>query len=45
MINDLEAPIVRVAAPDQPVPYSPPLEWAHLPKVADIVDAAKRLMK
>ncbi len=43
-IYELEAPIVRVAAPDQPVPYSPPLEWAHLPKAADVVEATKDLI-
>lgn len=43
-IYELEAPIVRVAAPDQPVPYSPPLEWAHLPKAADVEEAVRRLV-
>lgn len=27
----LDAPLVRVAAPDTPVPYSPPLEYAFCP--------------
>jgi 2-oxoisovalerate dehydrogenase E1 component beta subunit len=40
----LEAPIVRVAAPDGPVPYSPPLEHAFLPSAEKIVQAARRLM-
>lgn len=40
---DLDAPVVRVAAPDTPVPYSPPLEYAHLPKAADVVRAAREL--
>ncbi|MBI4565436.1 MAG: dehydrogenase E1 component subunit alpha/beta [Planctomycetes bacterium] len=44
-IYELEAPIARVAAPDQPVPYAPPLEWAHLPKASDVVEAARRLMR
>jgi 2-oxoisovalerate dehydrogenase E1 component len=44
-LYDLEAPIVRVAAPDEPVPYSPPLEWAHLPKSSDVVNAAREMMK
>jgi len=44
-LYDLEAPIVRVAAPDEPVPYSPPLEWAHLPKADDVVAAARRLLR
>ncbi len=43
-IWELEAPIVRVAAPDAPVPYAPPLEHAHLPKAEDVVSAARRMM-
>jgi len=37
----LDAPIRRVAALDTPVPYSAPLEDAHLPQVADVVLAAR----
>jgi len=44
-LYDLEAPVVRVASPDEPVPYSPPLEWAHLPKAADVINAARAMMK
>jgi len=44
-LYDLEAPVVRVASPDEPVPYSPPLEWAHLPKAADVINAARTMMK
>jgi len=40
---DLDAPIRRVAAPDTPVPYSPPLESDFLPSVEDVVAAARRL--
>ncbi len=43
-IWELDAPIVRVAAPDTPVPYSPPLEFAFLPGPADIVRAARSLV-
>ena len=39
----LDAPVVRVAATDTPVPYSPPLEEYHLPQVKDVVAAARRL--
>ena len=39
----LDAPIVRVSAPDTPVPYSPPLEYDFLPKVEQVVEAARRL--
>jgi 2-oxoisovalerate dehydrogenase E1 component len=42
---ELEAPVARVAAPDEPVPYAPPLEWAHLPKAGDVVEAARRLLQ
>ncbi|HZL72226.1 MAG TPA: transketolase C-terminal domain-containing protein [Planctomycetota bacterium] len=44
-LYQLEAPVVRVAAPDEPVPYSPPLEWAHLPKATDVINAARTMMK
>jgi 2-oxoisovalerate dehydrogenase E1 component beta subunit len=40
----LEAPIVRVTAPDTPVPYSPPLEEAYLPGRDDVLQAAGRLL-
>lgn len=39
----LDGPIVRVTAPDTPVPFSPPLEQAFLPNAAKIVAAARRL--
>jgi pyruvate/2-oxoglutarate/acetoin dehydrogenase E1 component len=39
----LDAPVVRVAATDTPVPYSPPLEEYHLPQVGDVLDAARKL--
>lgn len=41
----LDAPIVRVASLDTPVPYSPPLEAAFLPSVERVVAAAKRLVE
>jgi 2-oxoisovalerate dehydrogenase E1 component beta subunit len=44
-IYDLEAPILRVAAPDMPSPYSPPLESAYLPNAADVAAAARSLME
>lgn len=40
----LDGPIVRVAAPDTPVPYSPPLEAFFIPKVRDVLEAARRLV-
>lgn len=39
----LDAPIVRVASIDTPVPYSPPLEDYFMPQVDDIVAAARKL--
>ncbi len=39
----LDGPIVRIAPPDTPVPYSPTLEEAFLPQTRDIVAAARKL--
>lgn len=39
----LDGPIMRITAPDTPVPYSPPLEEFFLPKTADIVRVARQL--
>ncbi len=39
----LDAPVVRLTAPDTPVPFSPPLERAFLPQVEDVVAAIDRL--
>jgi pyruvate/2-oxoglutarate/acetoin dehydrogenase E1 component len=39
----LDAPIARIASADTPVPFSPPLEAAFLPKVEDVVREARRL--
>jgi 2-oxoisovalerate dehydrogenase E1 component beta subunit len=41
----LDAPIVRVASVDAPVPYSPPLEAAFLPSVDKVVEAARKLVE
>jgi 2-oxoisovalerate dehydrogenase E1 component beta subunit len=41
----LDAPIVRITAMDAPVPFSPSLEKAFLPRVEDVVGEARRLMK
>ena len=43
--DDLDAPIVRIASQDTPVPFSPPLEEFFLPKVADVVEKARWLKK
>ncbi|MCA1566776.1 MAG: alpha-ketoacid dehydrogenase subunit beta [Acidobacteria bacterium] len=39
----LDAPVVRVASIDTPVPYSPPLEEYHLPQIKDVLEAARKL--
>lgn len=39
----LDAPIVRVASIDTPVPYSPPLEEYYMPQTKDVLEAARRL--
>jgi 2-oxoisovalerate dehydrogenase E1 component beta subunit len=39
----LDAPVMRLAPPNVPVPFSPTLEDAYLPQVADIVEAARKL--
>jgi 2-oxoisovalerate dehydrogenase E1 component beta subunit len=40
----LDAPVMRVASQDAPVPYAPPLEAAFLPNVEKVVAAAKKLI-
>jgi 2-oxoisovalerate dehydrogenase E1 component beta subunit len=39
----LDGPIMRITAPDTPVPYSPPLEEFFLPKASDIIRIARQL--
>jgi 2-oxoisovalerate dehydrogenase E1 component beta subunit len=41
----LDAPVVRVASVDSPVPYAPQLEAAFLPNVEKVVAAARTLMR
>ncbi len=41
----LARPICRIAAKDAPVPYAPELEAEHLPSVAEIVEAARKLAR
>ncbi|MCZ6766368.1 MAG: alpha-ketoacid dehydrogenase subunit beta [bacterium] len=40
----LDGPVMRVAAKDSPVPYSPPLEEYFLPNKDDVLEAAKTLL-
>jgi pyruvate/2-oxoglutarate/acetoin dehydrogenase E1 component len=42
--EDLDGPIVRVTAPDTPVPFSPPLERAVLPQLDDVKEACRELL-
>jgi len=44
-LDYLDAPIERVAGPDVPVPFSPPLEAAVVPSVEEIRQAALRLVR
>jgi 2-oxoisovalerate dehydrogenase E1 component beta subunit len=39
----LDAPVIRLSPPNLPVPFSPPLEDAFLPSVADIESAVAKL--
>jgi len=40
----LQAPIKRVASPDVPVPFSPPLEKFHIPDEQNLKDAIEDIM-
>ncbi len=41
--EDLDGPIVRVTAPDTPVPFAPPLEEYFLPNAPKVAEAARKL--
>jgi 2-oxoisovalerate dehydrogenase E1 component beta subunit len=41
--DDLDGPLVRVTAPDTPVPFSPPLEEYFLPNAQKVAQAARQL--
>ena len=41
----LDGPVLRLAAPDTPVPYSPPLEDAFLPNVEKLIERARWLAR
>jgi len=43
--EDLDGPVVRVAAPDVPIPFSPPLEQAVLPSVDRVREACRQLLE
>ncbi len=44
LFDELDAPVVRVAAPDTPFPYAPTLEAAYLPNSEMVVAAARKLL-
>jgi 2-oxoisovalerate dehydrogenase E1 component beta subunit len=41
--EELDAPVKRIAAPDTPVPFSPPLEKAFIPQVEDVAAGLREL--
>jgi pyruvate dehydrogenase E1 component beta subunit len=42
--DELDAPIGRVGAPFAPVPFSPPLEDAYVPRARDLVSAVRAVL-
>ena len=40
----LDAPIIRVACPETPIPFSPPLEQQYMPNANKIIEAVSRIM-
>ena len=43
--ESLDGPVVRMAAPDTPSPFSAPLEEAYLPNAAGIAEKARWLYR
>ncbi|MBW3653704.1 MAG: alpha-ketoacid dehydrogenase subunit beta [Actinomycetota bacterium] len=43
--EDLDGPVLRVATPDVPIPFSPPLEAAVLPSVERVREACRQLLE
>ncbi|HST19028.1 MAG TPA: alpha-ketoacid dehydrogenase subunit beta [Gaiellaceae bacterium] len=43
--EDLDAPVRRITAPDSPVPFSPVLEKAFIPQVADVARGLQELVE
>jgi pyruvate/2-oxoglutarate/acetoin dehydrogenase E1 component len=43
--GSLDAPNVRVASPDVPVPFSPVLEDAYRPDVPRILEGVRRVLR
>jgi len=42
--ESLDGPVVRVATPDVPIPFSPPLEQAVLPSIERVREACRELL-
>jgi pyruvate/2-oxoglutarate/acetoin dehydrogenase E1 component len=42
--EQLDAPVQRIAAPDTPVPFSPPLEKAFIPQIEDVKKGLEELI-
>lgn len=40
----LDAPIARIACPDTPIPFSPPLEQSYMPNADKIVETVTAIM-
>ena len=43
LFDDLDAPVLRVAAKDVPIPFSPVMEKFVLPKVEDVIKAVRQV--
>jgi pyruvate dehydrogenase E1 component beta subunit len=43
--DDLDAPIARVAGPNTPIPFSPPLEAFATPDAEDVIAAVRKVLK
>jgi pyruvate dehydrogenase E1 component beta subunit len=43
-IEYLDGPVIRVAAPDTPVPFSPIMERYYVPGKENIIEAVKQLL-
>jgi 2-oxoisovalerate dehydrogenase E1 component beta subunit len=43
--ESLDGPVVRIATPDVPIPFSPPLEQAVLPSVERVREACRELLE
>jgi pyruvate dehydrogenase E1 component beta subunit len=40
----LDAPITRVACPDMPIPFSPPLEQQYMPNAESVIQAVRTIL-